>query len=324
VLNFFADTTGRPDVDRDFPHERCRQLVRAAAGDPDLDVEILTVNPWAMSARIADTYRLGPVLFAGDAAHLFPPTGGLGMNTAVQDVHNLTWKIAHVLTGRAGPGLLDTYDPERRLVGRRNMEQSVVNAMRMAASGAAFDPDKLEALDDPVRGADLRQEVAAAIELQRDEFQTLGQTLGFTYDSDAVVSDGTEPDAPADVIREYRPSGRPGARAPHVWIRSGEGRVSTLDLFDKDHVLLVPTPTSPWVTSAAALGIRHVVVTEAGDEPPEQSWLDTYGITPTGAVLVRPDGHIGWRAHDDMCDAALTSAHEQLTFSATGHSGHHN
>lgn len=114
-----------------YTPERCAAVVRAAAGVPHLDVEILGVDPWVAAAQVAERYRHGRVFLAGDAAHHMPPTGGFGLNTGVQDVHNLAWKLAAVLHGWAEPALLDSYEVERLPYGRAITEQSLINSISM-------------------------------------------------------------------------------------------------------------------------------------------------------------------------------------------------
>jgi putative polyketide hydroxylase len=119
-------TARPPDWDQaagGLPPGRCAELVRLAAGLPDLAVRVLAVLPWAMAAQTAERFRVGRVFLAGDAAHLIPPVGGYGMNTGIQDAHNLAWKLAGVLAGWAGPSLLDTYEAERQPVLARLLPQ---------------------------------------------------------------------------------------------------------------------------------------------------------------------------------------------------------
>ncbi|MCB0972403.1 MAG: FAD-dependent monooxygenase, partial [Acidimicrobiales bacterium] len=118
-----------------YTPERCASIVRRAVGDPSVALEVRSIRPWAMDADVAVRYREGSVLLAGDAAHTFPPTGGLGMNTGIQDAHNLAWKLAWVLEGRAGADLVDTYEAERRPVALANTDYSVVNAIGASSTG---------------------------------------------------------------------------------------------------------------------------------------------------------------------------------------------
>lgn len=277
-----------------FTPERCVEIVRALVGDPDLDVDVRSARPWQMQARVATRMRVGNVFLAGDAAHPLPPTGGQGMNTGVGDVHNLAWKIAAVLRGRAGRRLLDTYEEERRPVARFNVDQSLANAERMARAGLGGmlenDLDfvaRIETLDD----AEL-EPVRAAIAEQREHFEYYGQVFGISYDSPGIRPDGTEP-VPSPVGR-YLPVGRPGARAPHLWLDPDHTR-SLQDLFGAGFVLLTTATgkrrwTAPDEVDVVAVGAeaRHAGV--------EDDFRAVYGIGADGAVLVRPDGHIAWRA----------------------------
>lgn len=277
-----------------FTPERCVEIVRALVGDPDLDVDVRSARPWQMQARVATRMRVGNVFLAGDAAHPLPPTGGQGMNTGVGDVHNLAWKIAAVLRGRAGRHLLDTYEEERRPVARFNVDQSLANAERMARAGLGGmlenDLDfvaRIETLDD----AEL-EPVRAAIAEQREHFEYYGQVFGISYESPGIRPDGTEP-VPSPVGR-YLPVGRPGARAPHLWLDPDHTR-SLQDLFGAGFVLLTTAAgkrrwTAPDEVDVVAVGAeaRHAGV--------EDAFRAVYGIGTDGAVLVRPDGHIAWRA----------------------------
>lgn len=180
-----------------FTEDRCRDLVRAALVDPTAEFEVLGVSNWHMSAQIADTYRSDRTFLVGDAAHRFPPTGGLGLNTGVADVHNLMWKVAAVEAGWADPSILDSYEAERRPVAQFNCDQSLANAFKLFEVPSAFgftdDPDDsarvvAEVLADPAR----RAVVEDAIARQAIHFDLLGLQLGHVYDGPLVVSDGTQ------------------------------------------------------------------------------------------------------------------------------------
>src|SRR5262245_15728135 len=182
-----------------YTPERCAALVRQAAGVSDLDVEILGVAPWTAAAQVAERFRSGRVFLAGDAAHHMPPTGGFGLNTGVQDVHNLAWKLAGVLHGWAGETLLDSYDAERRPFARAITAQALANSAAMGrVAGAPPPPPGMRA---------------------RPEFlNEIGMIFGAHYESAAVVGDGTALPEVADPITEHVPAARPGSRAPHVWL----------------------------------------------------------------------------------------------------------
>lgn len=273
-----------PDWDQaagELPAARCVELVRLAAALPDLPVRLLAVLPWTMAAQTAERFRAGRVFLAGDAAHLIPPVGGYGMNTGIQDAHNLAWKLAGVLAGWAGPSLLDTYEAERQPVARFAGEQALLN------------------LRQPGRP---------------EQYATLGLALGVSYESAAVVPDGTPTPEIANPVTDYVPAARPGSRAPRAWLQRNGQRVSTIDLFDTAFTLLAGASGQRWRNAAAAatrdLGVPLAAYTigQAGDLGDEDgTWAQLYGIDPDGAVLVRPDGHVAWRSA-----AAGTEAHAEL------------
>ncbi|WP_210490994.1 FAD-dependent oxidoreductase [Patulibacter sp. SYSU D01012] len=282
----------------------CLPVARRAIGDERVDVTVVSVAAWTVTAQVAERYRRGRVLLAGDAAHRFPHTGGFGMNTGVQDAHNLAWKLAAVLDGSAGEALLDSYDAERRPVGTFNRDQSLRNARGIAATGVPFADETFDVAaveDDSPAGEAVRARIAAAIPAQRPHFVFRGQELGFRYDgSPAVVPDGScEPPAG---VEEYRPSGAPGARAPHLWVERGGAPCSTLDLWDGRWTLAAGPDGAAWIAAGADAArarpdvglalVRHGVDV-AGDAA---AFTAALGVGADGAVLVRPDGHVGWRA----------------------------
>jgi putative polyketide hydroxylase len=274
----------------DFSPERSAELVRMAAGVPDLDVRILGIAPWTASAHVAEQYRHGRIFLAGDAAHEMPPTGGFGLNTGVQDVHNLAWKLAAVLHERAGPSLLDTYHDERQPVGRVITEQSLNNSISMG-----------------------RLEQAPGTVVARPEYlNEQGLIFGATYASTAVAPDGTPEPVLANPVTEYIPSARPGGRAPHVWLERNGTRISTIDLFGSGFVLLTGAEGKAWTAAAQQLasdslpGLAAITVGNGGLGDPDGQWAVTYGVDNAGAVLVRPDGHVGWRSRGMTTDPAAT------------------
>jgi hypothetical protein len=232
--------------------QTCRTLVRQSLGDEGIDIEVLGWRRWRFGAALADRHSTGRVFLAGDAAHVTTPAGGLGMTTGIADAHNLAWKLAALLQGWGSAPLLDSYEEERRPAARRSVETSV-EMLSLAA-------------DSPRR-------------LVSD-----GLVLGHAYRSSVIVADGTEGPQPADPVRDFVPTARPGQRAPHVWVHLGGERVSMLDLFGDGFVLLADVPD--WATTTAA-PLR--VVNPVGD------WRALYGISEAGMVLVRPDGHVAAR-----------------------------
>jgi putative polyketide hydroxylase len=272
----------------DFTPDRAVALVRLAAGVPDLAVRVLGIAPWTASAHVAERYDHGRVFLAGDAAHEMPPTGGFGLNTGVQDVHNLCWKLALVARGVAAPALLDSYDDERQPVGRALTEQSLTNAVSMG---------RLQQ----------RRETASA----RPEYlNEQGMIFGATYASCAVIADGTAPTPVANPVTDYVPSARPGGRAPHVWLDAKEGgeRLSTIDLVGKGFLLMTGPRGQEWSAAAQRvaadrdLPIRTVTIGDGRFGDPEGHWQRAYDVDDDGAVLVRPDGHVGWRRRFGAAD----------------------
>ncbi|MGW2425646.1 FAD-dependent monooxygenase [Streptomyces sp. NPDC001709] len=254
----------------DFTEERCVQVVRDASGVPDLEVEIVATVPWEGAQRVASAFRAGRVFLAGDAAHVHPPAGGFGANTGIHDGHNLAWKLAAVLHGWAGDGLLDSYDAERRPLGAAMAEQALLrNRIRHEL---AEDGDQERMVDDIV------------------------VTLGYRYTSSAVAGPGHA----APLLPGLDLTGAPGTRAPHMWLRDEDQRLSTLDLFGDAFTLL--TEDERWLEAAAGAAARRPVPLRAhrigagGLVADGADWGARYGVSATGAVLVRPDGFVAWRS----------------------------
>ena len=286
-----------------FGTERAVELVRTAVGAPDLQVEILSCAPWTVSARVADRYSVGRIFLVGDAAHEMTPAGGHGMNTGIQDAHNLAWKLAATLQSAAGSRLLDTYECERRPVGRWVTEWSLENFAsimekmhgRQPKGGASMPPDGVRS-----RPGTLNEE---------------GIVFGISYESESVVPDETEPPVLANRVTDYIPNARPGSRAPHVWLdRNGE-RISTLDLFGRGFVLLAGKSGAAWCKAAESVAaslnvpLRAWTVSSTGDlVDPNLTWARTFGTDEDGGVLIRPDGHVAWRSKGGQPNAEAVLA----------------
>jgi len=315
-----------PDTEsaESYDAQRCEDLIRRAMAVDVRPLAIETIGTWMMTAQVADRYRDANVFLVGDAAHRFPPTGGLGLNTGVQDVHNLAWKLAAVLRGRAPGSLLDTYESERRPVAQTNAEQSLKNALRIIEVPLSLGvTDTTEAssarmaatLADP----EGRARVGAAIENQAEHFDMPGLQLGFCYTQGALRrSPDDAPDAGLVDPRTFIPSGRPGARLPHAWMQaSGE---SLLDRVPLDSFLLVVGPEGgPWLDALHTLGDDGIAALQlgAGDVEGFDSWMQSAGIGPQGAILVRPDQHVAWRSPGFVEDAV-----EELTHALRAGLGH--
>lgn len=298
--------TIEPDGSRDthVAHElstdECVALVRKALGAPgDLPVEVESVQRWAAMAATAERFQHDRIFLAGDAAHVMPPTGGFGGNTGVADAHNLAWKLAMVVRGTAKPELLETYDAERRPICELTVEQAYARYVLRVDPSLPKD-DLATPLDDP------------SIE------------LGAIYRSPAVIADdadATDDVAPLDDPRV--PSGRPGTRVPHVPLQREGATVSTHDVTRDGFVLLAGARGDGWaaaageVSSTAEIPLTSYRVAADGDlVDPEGRFENSVGIGPEGAVVVRPDGVIAWRAHgkDDDARARLESVLRRLTF----------
>ncbi|QRY45172.1 FAD-dependent monooxygenase [Mycolicibacterium boenickei] len=270
---------------QDYPPARCIQLIRDAAGVRDLHVDIQSVGTWSFAARTANRYRHGRAFLAGDAAHQFPPTGGLGMNTGLADADNLAWKLAAVLHGWASDSLLDTYEAERRPVALSSAQQSVANALNMSEVGigpsAVAVAGRLESADASVRAAE-RAHLSVAIPRQRGHFDALDQEIGHIYFHDG-------PPRVVDVATV-------GARLPHAWILRDGTPCSTIDLAASGYILVVGRSGSAWAGKLAdsALG-RRIPWTELTiGRDIELLNTDPFDIGDDGAVLIRPDGYVAW------------------------------
>ncbi len=290
------------ETEADYSVERCEALVTAAIGSDEYPVKVETISTWSMSAQIAERYRRGRVFLAGDSAHRFPPTGGLGLNGGVQDIHGLVWRMAAVEAGWAQPALLDSYESERRPVAQKIADNSLSNAMKMfeVAQALGLDQERTsERMRATLADPEGRARVEAAIANQAEHFDTLGLQLGFRYDAGAIVPDGTALPEIASPVREFVQSGRPGARMPHAWLIHGGKRCSTLDLLSLDSFTLITTsPNEAWETAVAdisAVPVRYVAIERDSIED-EGCWLKDSGIGLEGALLVRPDQHVAWRA----------------------------
>jgi 2-polyprenyl-6-methoxyphenol hydroxylase-like FAD-dependent oxidoreductase len=308
------------ESEADYQATRCAELVRAAIGADCGPLRIETISSWTMSAQVAERIRAGRIFLAGDSAHRFPPTGGLGLNSGVQDAHALAWRLAAVEAGHAGPSLLDSYESERLPVARDNAAQSLRNAMKMieipVALGIAAEPTTARmraTLADP----EGRQRVEQAIAAQAEHFDMLGLQLGFRYAEGALIQDDALAPLAADRVREFVPSGCPGARCPHAWWERDGRRGSTLDLLAFDGLSLVTSSWSDaWATAVEAISdvpIRYVSLEREGIVDAER-WRQEAGVAHDGALLVRPDQHVAWRVATAPAEAgvALRSAIDRV------------
>ncbi|KAF9766319.1 hypothetical protein IL306_001298 [Fusarium sp. DS 682] len=320
ITNFDSDKYPVESWNEDL----CRQVLKGAIGK-DVPSKILSYRPWILSRRVAKTYRQGNVFLAGDAAHSFPPTGGLGLNSGLADVHNLAFKISHALHNPTQTSILDSYTEERRQVAEVNSRQSVKNGQKifglLKALGTAGISDinqgrknLLKTIHDPEK----MKEVDAGVEDQREHFDNLNLHIGYVYGDTKAPSHASH----------FKPSFRPGARLPHAWLQeplsalvpqlkpvslayvkefSAEEikarQYSTLDLCAPDAwtVLLPANDNNLYgVISAITNSQRNikfnsltlgkdfdVVTVSAGWD-----WSSESGLTQGRALLIRPDQHI--------------------------------
>ena len=354
--NFVFQFAYFPPVQRleDFTADDCRRRIRDAVGDKNLAVNIHSVQSWAMTAQVADRYRNGRTFLIGDAAHRFPPTGGLGLNTGVHDAHNLAWKLAWEISGSAPASLLDTYEAERRPIGIANTEHSVKNfdglmdvfaalglprsgmramralagsrlvaalprppSRRILAALMAVTMQRIRPVTSRGRiGARIRYAVQEVIARQGGHYRTWGLDLGVHYDSGFLI----EGDLSTDLgdIEFYTPIVRVGGRLPHAWIQYNGARVSTLDLPARNTLTVLASSQheSSWHDAQTAVGhpLTVIGVDLAACREPLRS------LAAGQALLLRPDSHIAAvldpssGGHADALSAAL----DQLGLSDTG------
>jgi 2-polyprenyl-6-methoxyphenol hydroxylase-like FAD-dependent oxidoreductase len=275
-----------------FPAERVQRWVRSAVGVEELDVNVMSVGRWRMNAAVAGRFLQRRVVLCGDAAHQFPPTGGLGVNTGLQGMHNAMWKLALCLRGLADWGLLDTYETERQEPSRRTAQQSLENHRNVGLIAAAA----FSSRDAAIGAADV-------IRTARRYGNHLGVEFGTVYSSCAVVPDGTSAPEVEDGYSDYVPSATPGSRGPHVWLGGREKeKLSALDLFGAGFTVLAGRDGAQWCLAAAdarerfRVPVASYVIGAVGLEDRAGAFLERYEIASDGAVLVRPDGYVAWRA----------------------------
>ncbi len=275
VGNTVCDPTSpdAADAAADTSEARLVELVRAGAGVPDLPVRIDGVARWRSCTDRAARFQDGRIFLAGDAAHVMPPNGGFGGNTGIHDAYDLAWKLAFVIKGVAGAGLLDTYDDERRPTCALTVEQAYTRYVTRTAT---------------YLGATDFEPLIADLEIE----------LGYVYRSPAIQATA---DDGLSHVDPRQSAGRPGSRAPHLWIERDGARISMLDLFGRGFVLVAGPDGAGWCDAAreaaAEVGVDVAAYCVGGPELRvlSGSFTDRYGVTASGALLVRPDGFVAWR-----------------------------
>ncbi|HFK1402602.1 FAD-dependent monooxygenase [Bacillus cereus] len=259
----------------DFTIERCKQIIKTAIGSTNVESEIVSVLPWEATESTATKFQDNRIFLVGDSAHIMPPTGGFGSNTGIQDAHNLAWKLAAVIKGKAKPKLLETYHEERYPVAKLTTDY---------ASSLLF------------RAAN-REEGSL------NNMDGLAVTVGYQYCSEAIIDDSVTPHR----MDSVELNGRPGTRAPHFFGTYDGKEISILDLLGDDFVLLTIAENRTWaeciqnVSSTLGINIKFYSVGLRGDFiAQEDIFSKLYGIENGGAVLIRPDGFIGWRSEKEV------------------------
>lgn len=303
-----------PEDPKNVDNESAVSIIRKVLRIYDLKPEIISIGHWFVEAVLAEKYCVNRVFLVGDAAHRHPSTTGLGLNTALQDSHNLAWKLAAVINGEASPSLLDSYESERRKIGRRNVDWALftflnhpLHAISLGLLPGQLKDEREAALDlyfsNTALGASIRARAAEVIGTQRIEFSAHDLEIGFYYDNGALVSDGTEPPEHDPMGNNYQPTTRPGHRLPHAWIEQDGKLISTLDLVGiGEFLLIIGSSNEKWseaikeISNTLGVQIKCISIGDDCDyHDPTSQWKEVCQITEEGAILVRPDNHVAWR-----------------------------
>ena len=291
---------------------------RDVIGDPSVDVEILNVSKWWINETVAEYYSDGNIFCLGDAVHRHPPFNGLGSNTCIQDAFNLAWKIEYVMSGKAGPKILDTYNLERQPVGmdvitRANQGLRDHVPWMQAIGMTEPDVEKRKAVlaefeEKGEVGRRRRQDFHRGIENTGTEFHGLGIEMNQQYRSEAVyhADEPKAPALPADAVRERLISTYPGMRLPHAWLntRVPGKQFSTIDLAGHGNFCLITGPGGQaWkdagdeVSKTVGVEIKSYSIGWKEDyEDVYCDWEKRRDIEEDGCVLVRPDRFVAWRS----------------------------
>lgn len=319
MLYMYDPAEGEPDLSHEAIIARAKKVI----GDDEIDIEVLSTSKWQINHIVAEQYSKGRVFCMGDAVHRHPPANGLGTNTSIQDAFNLSWKLAMVLKGQAGHGLLESYTQERQPVGKAVVNRAMQSVQNMLPISQAlgFKPgqseqegwDSLNELyKDTKLGQQRRDQLHQAVQLQHYQFNCHGVELGQYYASQSIVSEKNTPKKTQDAELYYQPTTSPGAKLPHAWLHDAKGKqLSTLDICGHGQMtLLTGHGGTCWLQAVQYVeqqtGFKiHVKQIGLGLE-----YFDSYGdwatlreINENGCVLVRPDHHVAWRSHEASHDA---------------------
>lgn len=313
----------------DYTEDVFKERIRTVLGE-DVPVTIRSISYWRMTAQIARQFRSGPVFLVGDAAHRFPPTGGLGMNTGIADAHNISWKLAAVLRGKAHNDLLETYEQERRPVAEKNCQESLDNYNKMfdVVKVLGMSKDGLEQLARlkkafswlprswqktlhkvlmiPAyrmlakfdRNPEAQRKMKKVIDEQAPHFDRIGLDIGYIYQEGALVSDNSEP-IPQEVS-SYTPTAQPGARFPHIWLDK-DHTLSSHDIFDTTgYTLLLDNNGDKWKEALHSIeSLQTTIAIKEMEKCCHNDKLPNFRklceVQEDGALLIRPDGHVACR-----------------------------
>ena len=310
-----------PKVDKDFATKVARDLV----GDPELEIDLLSVSTWTVNNMYAKKMSKGRVFCAGDATHRHPPSNGLGSNTSIQDGFNLAWKLAYVIKDKAGTELLDTYSIERspiakQIVTRANQSIAEFGPIFEALGlSDTLDPVKMkknmdERKQNSTKAEKQRQDLREAIAFKKYEFDAHGVEMNHRYKSNSVLTEGDkEPEFKKDKELFYQPTTYPGARIPHAWVYDKTGiKHSLLDLCGKGNFsIFTGIGGEEWLKAAKNIETQLGIKIQCNIIGPDQDFEDHAGewslireISDSGLILVRPDQHICWRSKDMISNSS--------------------
>ncbi|GAE28557.1 FAD-binding monooxygenase [Halalkalibacter wakoensis JCM 9140] len=312
ACGFAADDPAR------FNDDEMKKRINRSLGIPELEVELHSISHWYIQAVVAERFRKGRCFLVGDAAHRIPPWGALGLNSGIQDAHNLVWKLATVLNNPGRSPLLDTYNEERRPIAQAIAHSSLSNFQNhgdvvdkaLGLTPATPKEEGWRAINDLWNNSSVseqkRQKLEKALTLLDKEFHAHGVECGFSYPSGAISLEQVENQnvLPGDPLI-YKPTTIPGHHLPHFWLDGPNEQISTVDLFTSGKfVLIVDEAEEEWRKAVQQLDSEFSdlldVVSIGGDEAiyPDQTgrWSSLREVSPSGAIIVRPDKIVAWRS----------------------------